>query len=97
MKGAQVYARNFSQGPKWVPGILRKSNDPIAFEVELEDGRMWRGHQHHIERASDSPSQLEKTRPSIQPVEDHAASAGMNTSAAAEQSDVQMNAESVIQ
>ena len=30
-------------------------------------------------------------------MEDHAASAGMNTSAAAEQSDVQMNAESVIQ
>ena len=58
-----------------------------------------------IQRASDPPlltqsevlgsipSQLEKTRPSIQPMEDHAASVGMNTSAAAEQSDVQMNAE----
>ena len=106
MKGAQVYARNFSQGPKWVPGILLESNGPIAFEVELEDGRMWRRHQDHvIHRASDPPlptqsevlgsipSQLEKTRPSIQPMEDHAASAVMNTSAAAEQSDVQMNAE----
>ena len=48
MKGAQVYARNFSQGPKWVPGILRESNGPIAFEVELEDGRMWRRHQDHL-------------------------------------------------
>ena len=106
MKGAQVYARNFSQGPKWVPGILRESSGPIALEVELGDGRMWRRHQDHlIQRPSDPPSptqsevsesipsELEKTRPSIQPMEDHAASAGMNTSAAAEQSDVQMNAE----
>ena len=106
MKGAQVYARNFSQGPKWVRGILRESNGPIAFEVELEDGRMWRRHQDHlIQRASDPPSptqsevsesipsELEKTRPSIQPMEDHAASAGMNISAAAEQSDVQINSE----
>ena len=67
---------------------------------------MWRRHQDHlIQRASDPPSptqsevsesipsELEKTRTSIQPMEDHAASAGMNTSAAAEQSDVQMNAE----
>ena len=106
MKEAQVSGRNFSQGPKWVPGILRESNGPIAFEVELEDGRMWRRHQDHlIQRASDPPSptqsevsesipsELEKTRPSIQPMEDHAASAGMNTSAAAEQSDVQINSE----
>ena len=48
MKGAQVYARNFSQGPKWVRGILRESNGPIAFEVELENGRMWRRHQDHL-------------------------------------------------
>ena len=106
MEGARVYTRNFSQGPKWVPGILLESNGPIGFEVELEDGRMWRRHQDHvIHRASDPPlptqsevlrsipSQLEKTRPSIQPMEDHTASAGMNTSVEAEQSDVQMNAE----
>ena len=106
MKVAQVSSRNFSQGPKRVPGILRESNGPIPFEVGLEDGLMWRRHQDHlIQRASDPPSptqsevsesipsELEKTRPSIQPMEDHAASAGMNTSAAAEQSDVQMNAE----
>ena len=47
-KGAQVYARNFSQGPKRVPGILRESNGPTAFKVELEDGRMWRRHQDHL-------------------------------------------------
>ena len=40
---------------------------------------------------------LESYASQIQPMEDHAASAGMNTSAAVEQSDVQMNAESVIQ
>ena len=106
MKVAQVSSRNFSQGPKRVPGILRESNGPIPFEVGLEDGLMWRRHQDHlIQRASDPPSptqsevsesipsELEKTRPSIQPMEDHAASAGMNTSAAAEQSDVQINSE----
>lgn len=73
---------------------------------QMEDGCMWRRHQDHlIQRASDPlspiqsevsesiPSELEKTRPSIQPMEDRAASAGMNTSAVAEQSDVQMKAE----
>ena len=39
MEEAHVYARNFSQGPWWVPGILCESNGPIAFKVELETGK----------------------------------------------------------
>ena len=52
-EGDEVYARNFCQGPKWMPGIVQQSNGPISFVVELEDGRKWRRHQDHlIQRAS---------------------------------------------
>ena len=44
-EGDEVYARNFCQGPKWMPVIVQQSNGPISFEDELEDGRKWRRHQ----------------------------------------------------
>ena len=37
MEGDQVYARNFSQGSKWVPGKETQSNSPTTFEVALKD------------------------------------------------------------
>ena len=39
MEGNKVYARNFGQGSKWVPGVVRQSNGPATHEVELKDGR----------------------------------------------------------
>ena len=41
-EGDKVLARNFCQGPKWMPGIMQQSNGSISLKVELEDGRKWR-------------------------------------------------------
>ena len=35
MEGDQVYARNFGQGSKWAPGVVRQSNGPTTHEVAL--------------------------------------------------------------
>ena len=32
----------------YLESYLHESNGPIAFEVELEDGCMWRRHQDHL-------------------------------------------------
>lgn len=53
-----MYARNFSQDPNWMPGIVQQSNEPISFEVELEDGRKWRRHQDNLIRRESDPQML---------------------------------------
>ena len=65
-KGDEVYARNFCQGPKLMPGIVQQSNGPISFEVELEYGRKWRRHQDHLIQRASYPQMLTET-PTEQP------------------------------
>ena len=48
--GDQVYARNYAQGEKWVPGRIDQRTGPVSFTVELEDHRMTRRHQDQIFR-----------------------------------------------
>ena len=87
MEGDKVYARNFGQGSKWVPGVVRQSNSPTMHEVVLKDGRIWRRHQDHlIQRSCDYPSVIpwavpeiiasesEEPKLTVQPAEDHAVS-----------------------
>lgn len=44
LEGSFVYAQNFAQGPRWVPGIVAEITGPCSYRVQLEDGRMWRRH-----------------------------------------------------
>ena len=48
--------KNFSQGPKWIPGVLQESSGPISFEVVLEDGRTVH-EKTPIARSSDTEKQ----------------------------------------
>ena len=45
-----VMARNFSEGPKWLPGFIQKCCGPLSYIVELQDGRNWRRHVEHLVR-----------------------------------------------
>ena len=49
-KICMVMARNFSAGPKWLPGIILKCCGPMSYIVELQDGRKWRRHVEHLVR-----------------------------------------------
>ena len=44
----QVYIRNFSNGPKWLPGKISTVLGSRHFEVKLNDGRMVKRHLDHV-------------------------------------------------
>ena len=56
--GAQVYAKNFGQGPPWLPGVIQESKGPVSYTVELEDGGVFRRHMDHLRArvATEQPS-----------------------------------------
>ena len=53
-EGEAVYARNFSQGEKWIPGRILKRTGPLSFRIQLEQGQIvWRRHQDQIRKRYD--------------------------------------------
>ena len=61
-----VYASNFRRGPKWLPEILKESNSPTSFAVQLENGQLLRRHQDHLIQRSCIP--LESTANQADPI-----------------------------
>ena len=46
--GDLVYARNYAQGEKWIPGKIEERTGPVSFEVELNDNQRIRRHQDQV-------------------------------------------------
>ena len=46
--GDCVFAKNFAQGPPWLPGLISRQTGPVSFTVDLLDGRQIRRHQDHL-------------------------------------------------
>nr|XP_033960387.1 uncharacterized protein K02A2.6-like [Pseudochaenichthys georgianus] len=46
--GDSVLTRNFSFGPKWIPGIIESVTGPVSYTVMLGDGRVVRRHVDQI-------------------------------------------------
>ena len=47
-QGQVVYARNFREGERWIPGHIVEVTCPVSYNVEVEDGRHWKRHKDHI-------------------------------------------------
>ena len=47
-----VYAKNFSTGPKWLPGVITAVKGPLSYEVTLDDGHVIRRHVDHLKSRS---------------------------------------------
>ncbi len=45
-----LYCRNFSEGSKWLPGVITKVNGPVSFIIELQDSRLIRRHIDHVRK-----------------------------------------------
>lgn len=43
-----MITRNFSHGPKWIPGIITKITGPVSYKVLLGDGNIVRRHVDQI-------------------------------------------------
>lgn len=48
-----MFAKNFGQGKKWLPGKIVSQKGPVTFEIELEDGRSCQRHQDHLRKSSE--------------------------------------------
>jgi hypothetical protein len=57
--GDLVYARNYAQGEKWIPGRIEQRTGPVSFTVELGENRKVRRHQDQI-FARENNEQLEE-------------------------------------
>ena len=57
--GDTVLARDHLSSQKWQPGIVRQHSSPHSYQVQLDDGRIWK---HHVE-------DVLQNSPSLKPVE----------------------------
>ncbi|XP_023192425.1 uncharacterized protein K02A2.6-like [Xiphophorus maculatus] len=48
--GDEVYVRNYSHGPKWVPAIILEGTGPVSYTVKMGDGRVMRRHVDQIKK-----------------------------------------------
>lgn len=46
--GDLVNIKNFSVGPKWLPGVVVQITGPLSYMIQLPDGRMLRRHVDHV-------------------------------------------------
>lgn len=46
--GDSVNVRNYSRGPKWVPGTVIQETGPLSARIELEDGTVVRKHHDQV-------------------------------------------------
>ena len=47
-QGQVVYARNFREGERWIPGYIVEVMGPVSYNIEVEDGRHWKRQKDHI-------------------------------------------------
>ena len=47
-ESAEVYVRNFSPGPKWLPGVVTRITGPLPYVVRLNGGRELRRQVDHM-------------------------------------------------
>ena len=59
--GDTVLARDHLSSQKWQPGTVRQHSSPHSYQVQLDDGRIWRRHVDDILQNS----------PSLKPTESH--------------------------
>lgn len=46
--GDLVYIKNFSVGPKWLPGVVMQVTGPLSYMIRLSDGRLLKRHVDHV-------------------------------------------------
>ena len=66
-----MFAKNHGKGDKWLYGEIVEKSGPLLFKVKLDDGRVARYHQDHLQKRSCSkpelPLQEEVSEPAVIP------------------------------
>ena len=59
-EGERVYAKDFPEGKKWLPGIIAKKEGKVTYHVLLDDNRVVRRHIDHVRsRTPDSTAEVD--------------------------------------
>ena len=43
-----MYTRNYSDGSKWIPGVITEITGPVSYKVTLADGKILKRHLDQI-------------------------------------------------
>ncbi|XP_043917844.1 uncharacterized protein K02A2.6-like [Protopterus annectens] len=65
LAGDAVMTRNFSYGPKWIPGFIVKSTGPLSYQVRLNGDLLVRRHVDQILRSEQKKDSMELPAPEI--------------------------------
>ena len=64
--GDRVLGRNFSSGPKWLPGKVVEREGSMMVKIRLDNGRIWRRHIDHLLKSQlPSAADLDSPRPQV--------------------------------
>ena len=61
--GQRLMVRNFREGPKWVPAVVRQKSGPVSYVVQILPTISWRRHVDQMHGCSDSPYWQETVAP----------------------------------
>ena len=61
--GQSVWARNYRDGPDWVPATIVDQLGPLSYLVRLQQGELWRRHIDHLRSGADQSLPPVSTEP----------------------------------
>ena len=67
--GSDIMVRNYSSGPKWLPGTVVQQTGPLSYKCELEDGGVVKRHSDQLHKRVTSPQSLTPPLPLESPPE----------------------------
>ncbi|XP_041823137.1 uncharacterized protein K02A2.6-like [Melanotaenia boesemani] len=56
--GDEVYVRNYSHGPRWIPAVIDEHTGPVSYTVQTGDGRVMRRHVDQVRKRHASGSNV---------------------------------------
>ncbi|XP_038139940.1 uncharacterized protein K02A2.6-like [Cyprinodon tularosa] len=66
--GDDVYVRNYSYGPKWIPAVVDENTGPVSYTVQAGDGRVMRRHVDQIRKRQASSNEMSSHEVEGEPV-----------------------------
>ena len=56
--GQNVMAKNFRNGPKWLPEVIDEQLGILTFLVQLDNGMFWKRHVDQLRHLEDTPREV---------------------------------------
>ena len=64
--GQNVMAKNFRNGPKWLPGVIVEQLRTLTFLVQMDNGMFWKCHVDQLRCQEDKPRDVTVSESTLQ-------------------------------